>query len=344
MTSEERSGAEADKGVRLVAAARDLATIFQAGNDLHVHYERVRRSAPAAEELQCPYPGLAAFDVDQGQWFFGRDAVTADVLIRLDANLRDGRPLALVGPSGAGKSSMLNAGLLPALAQGLLAASGSRSWPRIVLTPTAQPLRSFSAEATKVAGAALESNADPDGVWGRITERGPIVVIVDQLEELFTLCTDGRERRAFLDLLAALPRGNLLVFGVRSDFYTQCAGHPWLRGVLQQDQILLGPMRETELREAILLPLRALDVEMEMEPGLVELLLRDLGMAGTPESADEYQAGRLPLLAHALRGWERGRAAPRRALRATPLSRFMPDWPFNEVPILVAETSAATTS
>jgi len=126
---------------------------------------------------------------------------------------------------------------------------------------------------------------------GRITERGPIVVIVDQLEELFTLCTDGRERRAFLDLLAALPRGNLLVFGVRSDFYTQCASHPWLRGVLQQDQILLGPMRETELREAILLPLRALDVEMEMEPGLVELLLRDLGMAETPESADEHQAG-----------------------------------------------------
>ncbi|MFJ2867466.1 hypothetical protein [Kitasatospora sp. NPDC087314] len=102
-----------------------------------------------------------------------------------------------------------------------------------------------------------------------------------------------------------------MIYGLRSDFYSPCAEFPQLRAALQDGQILVGPMGETSLREAILSPARA--VGLEIEPGLVELLLRDLGTpaphgAGSGASTDigagmvgVRGAGRLPLLAHALR-------------------------------------------
>lgn len=129
-------------------------------------------------------------------------------------------------------------------------------------------------------------------------------VVVNQFEELFTLCADDRQRRVFIDLLVHLADASLrlVVVGVlRADFYPACADRPQLRAVLQDAPLVVGPMSEPELREAILYPAEA--VGLEVEPGLVELLLRDLG-ATTNAGADReagYEAGRLPLLAHALR-------------------------------------------
>jgi hypothetical protein len=128
-----------------------------------------------------------------------------------------------------------------------------------------------------------------------------VVMVVDQFEELFTLCTDDQQRRTFIELLAQLaspphPVG-LVVVGVRADFYAACANYPHLRAALQDNQLVVGPMSDTELREAILHPARA--VGLDVEAGLVELLLRDLG--DTVGGMTSYEAGRLPLLAHALR-------------------------------------------
>ena len=140
------------------------------------------------------------------------------------------------------------------------------------------------------------------------------VIVVDQFEELFTLCTDDRERRVFIDWLWPLAQAGskdgplaLVVCGLRADFYTECANFPQLRRTLQADQTFVGPMSQAELREAIVSPADA--VGLDIEAGLVELLLRDLGT--TPDNGDrasasgEYDAGRLPLLAHALQAtWQ----------------------------------------
>ncbi|MFI6976750.1 hypothetical protein ACIBMX_48605 [Streptomyces phaeochromogenes] len=272
---------------------------------------------------------LVAFDSRQAHWFFGRDALTAELLGRLDQRLRAGGPLVLVAPSGAGKSSLLKAGLLPAIENGALPARGSEQWPRLLFTPTSEPLSALIGQlaaalgvSVERVGAAAEAGAPACTVLVRdaLRGRGRLVLVVDQLEELFTLCTSEPEQHAFLDALSALasagPAGEdplaLVVYGLRSDFYTPCANYPQLRNALQDGQIVVGPLSEEGAREAILFPARS--VGLEVEPGLVELLLRDLGSspgnsppdAVTPlGAADGYEAGRLPLLAHALRAtWQ----------------------------------------
>ncbi|MFJ3695273.1 WD40 repeat domain-containing protein [Streptomyces sp. NPDC090052] len=324
------------------AEASGQAQVFQAlgdqvigGRDVHVHFERgVRRVATGAApdgSDECPYPGLAAFRPEQAAWFFGRDGLVATLTGRLADNLYVHKPLVVVAPSGAGKSSLLQAGVLPAIKGGALPPAGSQRWPRIVFTPGSQPLNSLISQVAPLVGMSPSEAAGrgESGDRGRdaclaglrqalqdeFTAVGSrIVVVVDQIEELFTECDDEDQRRAFLDELAWLtdpgagqdPAG-LVLLGLRADFYARCAEHPWLRTALQDSQVFIGPMSQDELRAAIVNPATAAD--LEVEPGLVDALLREV--IGSPAGSaygtgtGDYEAGRLPLLAHALRAtWQ----------------------------------------
>jgi len=328
--ADEQSPADAPQ-IRQEAQASGSSSIIQSGRDTHLHLrDGVRHyqqtDGPVVDE--CPYPGLAAFTSEQARWFFGRARLIAELTSRIDSSLMEG-PLVMVAPSGAGKSSLLQAGLLPALARGALPAAGSPEWPRLVFTPTAHPIAEMATHIASLTGAepasaTAELTADPARGLAILRtalrsgdsssrDSARAVVVVDQLEELFTLCTDEAERRGFIDLLARLaesPPGGipvgLVICGLRADFYAPCTDHPQLRAALQNGQILLGPMSESELRETILYP--AESVGLNVEPGLVELLLRDIGVADAGASDGNtagYEAGRLPLLAHALRAtWQ----------------------------------------
>lgn len=138
------------------------------------------------------------------------------------------------------------------------------------------------------------------------------VVIVDQFEELFTLCADETDRRVFIRLLQAAcvpgPDGDpapvLVTLGVRADFYDRCLRYPELADALQHRHMVLGPLTTAELREAVTAPARA--VGMELEPGLAELIIREVSTDG-PNGA--HDAGVLPLLSHALLAtWQRRKA------------------------------------
>ncbi|MEW2117185.1 WD40 repeat domain-containing protein [Streptomyces sp. NPDC005474] len=308
--------------IRLQANASDRARIYQARRDMFVaerdlilNFEDGVRSArkvlTASASEECPYPGLAAFGTDQAQWFFGRDKLVAKLLVHLDACLAVGGALVVVAPSGAGKSSLLRAGLLAELKRGAL--PGSTQWPRVWLTPTSQPMAALRGHLWEIMG------SGPDGspvlqtdALRRILARGPterrVIVIVDQLEELFTLCPDKQERRDFLDAVLSIadpgpdsePPLGLVVFGLRSDFYSQCATHPGLLDAVERNQVVVGPLSQEGVREAILYPARA--VGLNVQPGLVQVLLRDLGTTeGGAHGTGAYEIGRLPLLAHALR-------------------------------------------
>ncbi|MFD3585955.1 hypothetical protein [Streptomyces sp. NPDC058683] len=317
--------------IRLQAHASDRARIYQAHRDLyvserdlHVHYEdgvrEAHRVLTGSVSDECPYPGLTAFGTDQAQWFFGRDELVAKLLVRLDTCLAVGGALVVVAPSGAGKSSLLRAGVLAGLARGAL--PGSTRWPQVWLTPTPNPMEALGTHLWEVMGSGSDGSPAlrPDRLR-RALAQGPgerrLVLVVDQLEELFTLCPDKQERRDFLDAVLGIaeagpgsePPPGLVVFGLRSDFYSKCAAHPGLRNAVERNQVMVGPLSRTGVREAILYPARA--VGLDVEPGLVPVLLRDLGATedGTEDGADDtgaYEIGRLPLLAHALRAtWMR---------------------------------------
>ena len=171
--------------------------------------------------------------------------------------------MSLVGASGSGKSSVLRAGLVAAVEAGDVPGIERAH----LLTPGAEP--------------ELDIAGTPNDL-----------LLVDQFEELFTLCDDAERRRAFIDALLAFP--GPVVIGVRADLYGQLSTHPGLARAVAEEQILLGPMTDDELRRAVTEPARL--AGLRLEPGLVDLALRDV--AGEP--------GALPLLSHALRAtWER---------------------------------------
>jgi WD40 repeat protein len=258
----------------LEAHASDSAVVNQAGRDLHVHHGPGVRRTTAGRAGECPYPGLAAFESSEARWFFGRDAETAELLERLDRRVSAGGIQFVVAPSGAGKSSLLRAGLLASLADDAL--RGSAGWTVRLRTPGTDPL------------AVLDELRDDPGE----------VLVLDQFEELFA--TAPSVARQVVDRLAELAgSGTRVVLGLRADFYPNCTDHPVLRDALRDRPVLLGPMDDDELRAAIRFP--AQDVGLEVEAGLIELVLADLDGDGT------LQAGRLPLLAHALRACWRHR-------------------------------------
>ena len=220
------------------------------------------------EPVVCPFKGLASFEVEDAEFFFGRERLVAAMVARLA-----GAPLVgIVGPSGSGKSSALRAGLLPALASGVL--PGSERWGLALLRPGEHPLRALE-HATAYAA-----------------PRDRHVVAVDQFEETFTACRDETERAAFVDALVACThdprRRTLVLVAVRADFYGRCAIYPELWRLLGANQAPVGPMSRDELRRAIELP--AQRAGLLVEPELVDALIADV----------EGEPGALPLLSTAL--------------------------------------------
>jgi DNA-binding SARP family transcriptional activator len=249
-----------------------------------------------------PYLGLHYFDESDADRFFGRDRLTE----RLVNRLRHEPFVAVIGASGSGKSSVVRAGLLPAL---------RRTWREArvhVLTPTAHPLDALAATllpggtTSRAERVALldELSRDPHGLQRFLRLPGSpaprMWLVVDQFEEVFTLCDDAFEREAFVDnLLAAAVAPDApvsTVIALRADFYAYCAEHSSLREQVAQHQEYVGPMSGTELRCAIEGP--ADQAGWSLEPGLVNVLLRDVG----------EEPGALPLLSHALlETWQRRR-------------------------------------
>ena len=233
----------------------------------------------------------------------------------------ENRFLGIIGASGSGKSSLARAGLIAALKQGKL--PGSDSWPIAILRPGADPLESL---VTALSGLAKLNPSDAlrlkDDLAQHETllhlttrmalhEAPPdrrVVVLVDQFEEVFTLCQNETFRRGLIDNLiyaATVAEGKtVVVLTLRADFYGKCAAYPALAAALSDHQMLVGGMTAEELRLAIERPAQL--AGGEFEPGLVDMLLKDM----------QDQAGGLPLLQYALLELWNQRAGRRLTLSA----------------------------
>ncbi|MGP3911464.1 nSTAND1 domain-containing NTPase [Nonomuraea sp. 10N515B] len=260
----------------------------------------------------CPYQGLAPFETEKSEFYFGRARATHGLLERLGPRLDEHGSILLVsGASGVGKSSLLRAGLMPALTKGLLPVAGSQRWPRLLITPTSRPLQALAEGWMAAFGGHVETvheqlRDDPKQMVSEaLSPDRRLVLVVDQFEELFTLVTDERERQSFVRALHALtegPSGAGVIIGVRADYWDRCAAYPQFAEAIQDGQVIVEPMTESDLRLAITGPAAA--VGLEIEPGLVETILGELRVDQAAD--DRYEAGALPLLSQALRNtWER---------------------------------------
>ncbi len=287
--------------------------VVQDGSRVTLSSEIISRLEQRTEESPAPghppYKGLQYFDVEDAALFFGREELTFVLLERL----RKTNFLAIVGASGSGKSSLVRAGIAAALKQDQELSSSNVRWLLHIITPREHPLESLAASLTRdeehiTSAATLAEDLAKDRRSLRMYIRrllaghsgSRLLLIVDQFEELFTACKDDDDRKAFLDnLLTAVDEGDsqaTVIIALRADFYQHAMQFANLRYALENHQVNIGPMNEDEHRRAIELPAEA--GNWEFEPGLVDLMLRDVGA----------EPGGLPLLSHALdETWKRRR-------------------------------------
>ncbi|MCU0304833.1 MAG: winged helix-turn-helix domain-containing protein [Thermoanaerobaculales bacterium] len=250
-----------------------------------------RAPAALAEPERDPYPGLAAFTAADAANFVGREAETAEMWRRISSR----RLLAVAGPSGVGKSSFIAAGVIPAAPPG---------WASLVCTPGEAPFLCLARSlAREVAGdpdqvERLLAFDDPEAAVAVVSvwrERfGDALLIVDQLEELFTL-NPPEVRSRFVGLLARLAgeAGVHVVLVLRDDFLHECQAHPELAPIFR-DLTMLGPPTAHDLRRALVEPARRRGVGFS-----------DDELADDMVAAVAGERGALPLLAFAARRlWE----------------------------------------
>jgi DNA-binding SARP family transcriptional activator/WD40 repeat protein len=241
------------------------------GPDLALLEQAILRQDPAlvaevalpAPSQTCPYLGLLSYEIADADAYFGRERDVALCLQRLSAT----GVVAVVGPSGSGKSSLVRAGVAAALRSG-----GSDV---VVITPGAHPMESITS---------LAGRSRP--------------LVVDQCEEVATLCADPEEQGQFFAALAAHADSGQLVVALRADRLGDLSVHADFTRLVERGLFLLNPMTADDLRVAIEGP--AQHAGLRLEPGLVDLLVREV----------EGEPGALPLLSHALRqSWQRREGA-----------------------------------
>ena len=257
-----------------------------------------KRALPVGE-IRNPYKGLRAFLEADSADFFGREVLTRRFVERM-AETGAPRFLCAVGPSGSGKSSAVRAGLVPAIRRGVI--PGSDRWYVIELLPGAHPMRELEAALLGVSveppPSLLEDLERDELGLARAVDRllpdpeAELLIVVDQLEEIFTMVEDEAERVHALEsirMATADPSSRIRVVAtLRADFYDQPLSLRGFGDLLAARNEAITPMSPEELERAIVGP--AERVGLDIESGLVAAMIADV----------VDRPGALPLLQYAL--------------------------------------------
>ncbi|MCX5205079.1 trypsin-like peptidase domain-containing protein [Streptomyces sp. NBC_00237] len=230
----------------------------------------------------CPFRGLEPFAMEHAAWFHGRTAAQ-DAVINALTGRRDA--LMLLGPSGSGKTSLVQAGVLPALARG--AVPGSDRWlPLYLPRPGPDLLAALGqhglpgASTYGIATAALE-------VLAKQPHYGRVLLVIDQFEELFThpapsssqnpYRTPAHVQAAAEQLLQTLASHApvTLVLVMRNDFYPQLTDQtPALKQALQPLLDIPALLTRTDLHTIVTGPLE--HPTASFETGLPARIINDI--------------------------------------------------------------------
>ncbi|MEP0880975.1 caspase family protein [Trichocoleus sp. ST-U3] len=246
---------------------------------------------------ECPYQGLKAFEEEQKQFFFGRQQVIDNIRQKLNQKAF----VPIIGASGSGKSSVVRAGLIPLLKE---RESGWRVLKPI--KPGIEPLTELRGAFKEFFQGAKEKplygfiKNDPEGLV-KLIERLPdlerFLLVIDQFEEVFTVCPVEEDRRRFIELItqvAEIDDSRLaVVTTMRADFLEPCLQYESLTQLIQNQAIYIPPLMGGNLEKAIAKPAELQGYRLE--DGLLGEILNDVKGAGS-----------LPLLQFALTElWEK---------------------------------------
>ncbi len=274
---------------------RRHASVNELTDELTAAFAPAAEAASAFVPTRNPYRGLQPFEEADADVFHGRDRALAEMI----AVLGQEHLLVVIGPSGIGKSSAVKAGLVPALRRGAVA--GSELWHVTEMVPGREPFQQLAAALDRVATVAnpdvvgslmAEPRALDDVVRGLVPPGSTVLVVVDQLEELFPQTVDEHDRRAFLEMIVELaerPAASVrIVATLRADYLDRPLGYAGFGDILHGRTIALGALHADELADAVRLPASAVGVTVE--PALVQRIVTDA----------EHQPGALPLLQHTM--------------------------------------------
>jgi len=237
--------------------------------------------APELDESLCPYLGLDAFHESNQNIFFGRQRLIHE----LSNKLTEVRFLAVVGSSGSGKSSVVRAGLIPKLRTS--ATLDNTVWEYFApMVPGSNPLENLARlmmpQDANTAQVKVESDLyrqDSTHLAQIVSERfhKNVMVVVDQFEEIFTLCTDEVARQRFVENLINITQApnaeHRVIITMRADFESNVVRLPDLQAAFEQGTVRITPLTASELREAIEEP--AALIGLKFEEGVVNALLND---------------------------------------------------------------------
>ncbi|MGI0484862.1 tetratricopeptide repeat protein [Pantanalinema rosaneae CENA516] len=242
-----------------------------------------------------PYKGLKGFGLKDKELFFGRDQLIASLLTAVN----NSNFLLVLGASGSGKSSVVRAGLIPQLYD-----KGGTQFQHFLFTPDRDPFDSLYRSLRNPENDHRLSDADAQIVlkaqshsWVQVVQtlqqkQWQCLFFIDQFEELFTLCQDVNQRKAFIDGMVQVANSGIasvkLVLAMRSDFLDQIHPYPQFAKLIQPNIHFITDMYLDELRLAIEQP--AAHHGVIFEPGLVEEIIKDV----------QGEAGYLPLLQYTL--------------------------------------------
>ena len=282
-----------DPGERY-ADAVELAADFRRAMQLDAELPEIPES-----EIYNPYKGLRPFQEGDTKDFYGRAVLIRQLLERMQEAGDTRRFLAVVGPSGSGKSSVVKAGLVPALREGGLA--GAEDWFITGMKPGAHPLEELELAILRVAV------TQPPSLLGQIKEdtRGllravrrvlpegsQLLLVIDQLEEIYTLVQDGAEANFFMSSIfeaVSDPQSPLRVVAtLRADYYDRPLKHPGFSILVEERTQVVKPLSTSELEQAICEPADRLGVEFES------------GLTSTIVGEVHEEPGALPILQYAL--------------------------------------------
>jgi hypothetical protein len=274
----------------------------------HLDTEKINNN----NDLRCPYRGLFSFTSDDAKYFYGRDIFIEELLTATKTK----NFIFVSGASGIGKSSLVFAGLKPKL-------QAAGHWEFIDFRPGENPFHALASaliplytsnldpteqlNQSRRLASHLQDNIEPlplGDVLKMIQKKHPrnrVLLIIDQLEEIYTLCREDKVRKNFLNVLIAGFKSSsqqnlspVLVATMRLDFSEKALSEEFLSDVFRNNNIQIRAMNNDEIKDIIEKPAKQMGVSFEA--GLVEHILNEV----------ENQTGILPLLEFALTElWQR---------------------------------------